>query len=406
MKKFLILVTLVTALFLLASCSFPGTQTPGTGEPGPSGDPNCEHEYLLDRAEKATCTETGLTAREYCHKCGYVKAEAEVIPALGHTKVAIPAVEATCLQDGATAGVKCTACNQTLVKPTTIPKKAHQAVTTPDIAATCTTAGSTGGTHCSICSTTIEAPEVILPFGHDRGLEHIIITEGYAPTCSETGLSDNLYCTICETDVVVAKVIDVVPHAAEDLEVVPGYAATCVATGLTDGEICKACGVTTVEQVEIPVDENAHPADSIETLAAVEVTCYADGKTEGKFCTACEVTYLPQEDITERPDHVLVIVDEAVAPDCVNKTNGSTASYICANADEGCTHEIKSEVVEYTHVHGEWITHIEPGVGTAGEKHTYCTVCGEYIEEQIPALLPDGTSPDEAPDYVDPDGTV
>ena len=410
MKKFLILLSLLMVVFLLASCAGGGTQTPPPGGEGEvNGDPNCEHNtnpelIITERAVKATCTENGLTAKEYCMECGYVKTPATVVPATGHNIVAIAAVEATCSAPGATAGSKCTACNQTLVKPTVIPQKNHQAVTTPDVEASCTVAGSKGGTHCAICLTAIEAPEIILPYGHDRGLDHIEVTPGYAPTCKDEGLSDNVYCYICETDVIVAKPIPTTPHLAEDLEVVPGYAETCVATGLTDGEFCTYCGVTTIEQVEIPVNADSHPADVVDTIDGYAATCYADGLTDGKHCNLCQITYLPQEAITERPEHELVLVADAIAPDCSTETDGCTAHYICALSDDGCDYQVLPEVVEYAHTHGEWIVSIEAGVGTAGEKYTFCTECGKYIEDQIPALLPEDDG--DLPGTIDPDGII
>lgn len=420
MKKLLILLSLILAMLLLASCAIPGfggeeekeegngtgEQTPGEGEGENNelGDPNCAHKddetlFIKDRAVKATCTENGLTAKEYCMLCGYVKTPAEVIPATGHTKVAIAATEATCAQEGATAGVRCTACNQTLVTPTTIPKLNHVVVKSSDVEATCTSPGSIGGTHCIKCYETIEAPEVVPAFGHDRGLEHIHVTEGYAPTCKDEGLTDNVYCSICDTDIIVAKVIPTSEHRAEDLIVVPGYVATCVAQGLSDGEFCTFCETTTIEQVVLEIDANCHPAESCTVLEAVAVTCYADGLTEGSFCNACNNVAVAQEAITDRPAHTLKEFAPAVDPDCSTETHGCTVHLYCDVAE--CDYEEPATVIKYKHELGEWTVTLEAGVGTEGERYTHCQECGKLIEEQIPAL-PEGDN--DLPGYIDPDG--
>ena len=428
MKKLLIVLTLVLAMLLLASCQLPnfggneaeeenngvnngqnGESNNQGGDEEQNGDPNCAHNtdkslIISERAVKATCTKDGLTAKEYCIECGYVQTPAEVIPATGHTQVTIPATEATCMAPGATAGVKCSAFNQTLIKPVAIAQLEHVEVSSSDVPATCTASGSIGGTHCAKCYTTIKAPDQILPaFGHERGLDHIEITkEGQAPTCKDEGWTEEVYCYKCDSVIISSKTLACTDHLAEDLVTVPGYAETCVATGLTDGEYCSFCNVTTIEQAEIPVNADSHPTETLVTLDAVAVTCYADGLTEGKYCPVCENVALAQEAITDRPAHSLVEAAAAIAPDCSIEKNGCTVHLVC-DVDE-CDYEEPAEVVEYEHVHGEWTVSIEAGVGTAGEKYTHCQECGSLITEQIPAIPEDGN--DDLPEYIDPDGIV
>ena len=410
-------------MLLLASCQLPnfgGNEDDGTNEgensgnenqePEQNGDPNCAHttdESLLisDRAVKPTCTEPGLTAKVYCIECGYVKTEAEVIPATGHTRVAIPATEATCMAPGATAGVRCTACNQTLVVPTEIPQLAHVEIKSADVPATCTTPGSVGGTHCAKCYTTIQAPTEIIPaFGHDRGLEHIVVTkEAQAPTCKDEGWTEEVTCLKCESVIISSKPVACSDHLAEHLVTVPGYAVTCTATGLTDGQYCSFCETTTVEQVEIPIDPTAHPEDMLTVLEAVAVTCYADGLTEGSHCEACGEDAVAQIAITERPAHTMVESAPAVAPDCATESNGCTVHMVCSVPE--CDYEEPAVVVPFEHVHGEWTVTVEASAGVAGEKYTHCTVCDKLIEEQIPAL-PEADDEDGLPEYTDPDGIV
>ncbi len=418
MKKLFVLLTLMLAIFVLASC---GDDTPPADDNKVQlggGDPNCSHTYESNDTamdirddKKPSCTEAGSTGIKYCTLCNYVEALAEEIPATGHTTAVIPAVEATCAEAGSTAGVKCTKCNTTLKVPEVIPAIPHHIVPSLDVPATCTTTGYTGGTHCDQCLTTITAPEVVKPFGHERDSgEHITVTEeGYAPTCTETGLTDNAFCTICQTEVISAQEIPATGHTAkvvvdEENGIKASCLPTCSTVGYTDHVICEVCESVLEQQTEIDIDPAAHPEANEETreeIAAVAPTCFSDGTTAGEKCTACgEDTIIPEAD-TNRPEHTMEDVpDTAIAPDCANETNGCTADRKCSVV--GCGHTVEGEVIEFEHILDEWITTIEPEVGKDGERYTHCTECGKYMEEVIPAL-PEG---DDLPDNLDPDGVV
>ncbi len=421
MKKFLILLSLVLAMFVLASC-----QLPGNGDTPPGDDPNkenppaaeCDHidpsiegdnqSALYDvagTAKKVSCTDDGATAQQKCYICEAVVVESEVIPATGHTPILIDPHAPTCAEAGNTAGYKCQTCNYVIKPVETIAKLEHHFVKSDSYPATCTSAGSEGGSHCSKCLATNpdDQPTVIPAFGHDRGLPHIIVTDGSPADCKTEGLSDNLYCTICEQNVLKAAVIPMTAHPADQLEVIPGTPATCQAKGISDGEKCKFCGVITIEQVELEIDPTVHPTDKLTVLPAVEVTCHSDGLTEGSFCEACQQTAVEQIAITERPAHVMIESIPALAPDCSTETNGHTVHMVCDN--EGCDYEEPAEVIKYEHILGEWTTTTEPGVGTEGEKYTHCQECDKLITETIPAL-PGENDNGDLPDYFDPDGIV
>ncbi len=68
------------------------------------------------------CTSDGEAKRE-CTVCGYE--ELRLIPAAGHSPVAVPGRAASCTQSGATDGTVCAACGETLTAPAQIPPAGH-----------------------------------------------------------------------------------------------------------------------------------------------------------------------------------------------------------------------------------------------------------------------------------------
>lgn len=87
-----------------------------------------EHDIVSEGAVPATCTRTGLTAREYCGVCDYVISESAVLPALPHTVVSVGAVPATCTSEGRTAREYCSVCNRVLAESVAIPVIPHNYV--------------------------------------------------------------------------------------------------------------------------------------------------------------------------------------------------------------------------------------------------------------------------------------
>ncbi|MCQ2452563.1 MAG: dockerin type I repeat-containing protein, partial [Oscillospiraceae bacterium] len=98
--------------------------------------PGCGEEYYevipvlgqspeADPAVEATCTETGLTAGSHCSLCGAVLEEQQEVPALGHTQEDVPGKEASCTESGLTAGSRCSACGEVLEEQENIPAPGH-----------------------------------------------------------------------------------------------------------------------------------------------------------------------------------------------------------------------------------------------------------------------------------------
>ena len=146
------------------------------------------HDLVIENAVAPSCTETGLTAGEYCKNCDYKVAQ-EVVDALGHTEETIPAVDATCTETGLTVGVKCSVCGEVLDAQEVVPTIAHtyNAVVT---APTCTEAGYT--TYTCSCGASYTADEVAA-LGHSYNTvvtDPTFEAEGYTTyTCSVCGYS-------------------------------------------------------------------------------------------------------------------------------------------------------------------------------------------------------------------------
>ena len=158
-----------------------------------------EHtEAPIGEAKAATCTEAGLTNGSFCSVCNTELVAQEVIPALGHDYVIIPAVEAECHKDGLTVGVGCSVCEEILIKQDVVPA-AHPEDMEMIKEPTCTEKGKK---FCDMCGDTLEEYEA---------LGHILKTvEAKEPTYTEEGNTAGEYCEQC--DYTTVKVLDKLPR--------------------------------------------------------------------------------------------------------------------------------------------------------------------------------------------------
>lgn len=72
-------------------------------------------------SEAASCAEGGVRARS----CSCGETEEEIIPAFGHTEIALAPTPATCTEDGLSEGKRCNACGEITVKQETISSLGH-----------------------------------------------------------------------------------------------------------------------------------------------------------------------------------------------------------------------------------------------------------------------------------------
>ena len=123
--KIAILICLVAALWMMASCNAVSpqdqTQNPSQEEsPKQETTPISEnttapheHKITILASTEPTCSKDGLTAGEQCADCGKILKAQEVVPATEHTTVFIPAKETTCTEWGYSACWLCSVCGET-----------------------------------------------------------------------------------------------------------------------------------------------------------------------------------------------------------------------------------------------------------------------------------------------------
>lgn len=108
--------------------------------------PKLEHTPGSAAATNATCTEDGFTGDIHCTVCNEL-ITGEVIPATGHSEAApIDAAAATCVEDGHTGKILCAVCGELLDEGQIIPASGHSI-----IALSCEESAYTG---CSVCEET------------------------------------------------------------------------------------------------------------------------------------------------------------------------------------------------------------------------------------------------------------
>lgn len=152
------------------------------------------HTEVIDKAVKATCTETGLTAGKHCSVCGEVIIEQQVTDALGHDMSDyISDNNATCTTDG-TKTSKCSRCDEsdTIIDEGTA--KGHTEVIDNLVPATCTSTGLTQGSHCSVCNEILKKQEIVPILVHIVSLKNALATSFFAP-----GYTGDNVCSVCGT---------------------------------------------------------------------------------------------------------------------------------------------------------------------------------------------------------------
>ena len=326
--------------------------------------PATGHTEVAVSGKAPTCTEVGFTEGTQCSVCGDVLSAQEEIPAFGHTEATIPAVAPTCTATGLTEGKMCVTCNVVTVEQQVVPANGHK-YNTVVTAPTCTTGGYT--TYTCVCGDTYVADEVDAT-GHNYAEE---VTK--APTCTEDGVK-TFTCPCGDT---YTEVIKTNGHALTEVE---AKAPTCTEAGYETYEYCSVCDHTTF--VEIPAKGHSY-----NKTVVTSATC-----TEAGYititCRNCEKSFVSGVDA--EADQYLIDYpffnlapkghkynSEVTAPTC---TAAGYTTYTCSACNDTY---VSDEVAATGHSYNAEVT--APTCTAAGYT-TYTCACGDtYVADEVAA---------------------
>lgn len=289
-----------------------------------------------------TCTEDGVKTFT-CSTCKATKTEA--VAKLGHKEgTGVQTKAPTCTEDGVKS-FSCTRCKEVL-RTEAIAKLGHKensGVVTKE--ATCKDEG-VKTFSCTVCKEVLRTEVIPTDDAHKFGNLVYVDENGHKDVCS-----------ICNEELTL-------PHKWDNGKVT--QKETCKDEGVMT-YTCSGCKGTKTEV--IPVNED-HKFDSAE---------YVDADKHNAICSVCEKA------VSE--DHAW---DKGVETKKATCQEDGEMTYTCADC-KGTKTEVIAASDEH-HVPGEWTVTVQPTYTSAGSRESECTVCGEKIVEELPAIAVPPTS--------------
>ena len=191
---------------------------------------------------------------------------------------------------------------------------------------------------------------------------------GKAPTSTEVGYTEGKYCPDCKTWIEGHEEIPILHTHSYSVTV--NKTATCTTTG-TKTYTC-TCGDTYTESIPATNHPNA-TIDAGKAPTATEV-----GYTEGKYCPDCKIWIEGHAEIPKLEEHKHSYTSTVTKePTCWRE--GET-TYTCT-----CGDSYTEAIAKLEHEYRPWETTKNPTCTKPGLEWSYCLICDNDFEREIPA---------------------